>query len=103
VMIGDSRADTLKRIGPPLLAKQSDIVPAGVAPGPELGPAPAGSACDYYQESDTWQDPGVMRLCYRYDLVIEKSAYDMGAGVQGGDATAEICVWRASSSGPDCN
>jgi len=70
-------ADTLKRIGRPLPAKQSNTVPDGGAPGPELGPAPQGSTCDYYQESDTRQDPRVMRSCYRYDLVIEKSAYDL--------------------------
>jgi hypothetical protein len=43
-------------------------------------------SCDYYYEVDTLQDPGVMRFCYRDDVLIEKSAYDMGSGVQGGDA-----------------
>jgi hypothetical protein len=50
-------------------------------------------SCDYYYEVDTLQDPGVMRFCYRDDVLIEKSAYDMGSGVQGGDAGADICVW----------
>lgn len=60
-------------------------------------------SCDYYYEVDTLQDPGVMRFCYRDDVLIEKSAYDMGSGVQGGDAGADICVWRAGSSLPNCS
>jgi hypothetical protein len=43
------------------------------------------------------------RFCYRDDVLIEKSAYDMGSGVHGGDAGADICVWRAASSEPNCS
>jgi hypothetical protein len=58
--------------------------------------------CDYYYEANAWQDPGIMRFCYVNEVVIEKTAFDMGTSLNGGDATTELCVWSTNQTGPTC-